>query len=141
MASVETSIPVEVVDSTTNEDGLNMFDVCCPRCSSVILRKNAAKLVKKERSLPVYARKTELDTHSGDFPTDTLDQFWTVNDMFTFENVGFTRDVDSVRYLTCADCELGPIGYHDTKEGPPTVYYIALKRTSHKSSETAKDNT
>ena len=36
--------------------------------------------------------------------------------MFDFDNVGFSRTVeDGVKYLVCADCEMGPIGYHNTK--------------------------
>ena len=54
-----------------------------------------------------------------------LKDFWKVSDMFHFENVGFSNSVDGVKYLTCADCEMGPIGWHDlqTKES-----FLALSR-------------
>lgn len=42
--------------------------------------------------------------------SDALYYRWTVKDMFSFENVGFTNSVDGIRYLTCADCDFGPIG-------------------------------
>lgn len=60
--------------------------------------------------------------------TEPLKEFWTVADMFTFENVGFSHTVDSVKFLVCADCELGPIGYHDI---PTKKSYIALARVKH----------
>ena len=31
--------------------------------------------------------------------------------MFDFDNVGFSKTVDDCKFLTCADCEIGPIGY------------------------------
>lgn len=35
-----------------------------------------------------------------------------------FENVGFSKTVDTTKYLSCADCDAGPIGYHDTQSNP-----------------------
>lgn len=35
---------------------------------------------------------------------------WSVKDIFAFDNIGFTHSVQGVKYLTCADCEFGPIG-------------------------------
>lgn len=59
---------------------------------------------------------------------EPLKEYWTVADMFSFENVGFSHTRDSIKYLVCADCELGPIGYHEitTKKS-----YIALERVKH----------
>ena len=36
-----------------------------------------------------------------------------VDDMFLFDNLGFTNTVDTTKYLACADCDVGPLGYHD----------------------------
>lgn len=33
----------------------------------------------------------------------------------TFENVGFSKSVGSLKYLTCANCDCGPLGWTDTK--------------------------
>lgn len=54
-----------------------------------------------------------------------LKDFLKVADMFHFENVGFSNTADGVKYLTCADCEMGPIGWHDlqTKEN-----FVAIAR-------------
>ncbi|PAV84154.1 hypothetical protein WR25_11359 [Diploscapter pachys] len=45
---------------------------------------------------------------------ESVSGFWSIVDMYTFENVGFTHAVDGIKYLTCADCEFGPIGYVDS---------------------------
>lgn len=57
-----------------------------------------------------------------------LTRFWVVADMFTFENIAFSHTVANTKYLICADCEIGPVGYHDlaTKR-----CYIALQRVKH----------
>lgn len=53
--------------------------------------------------------------------------FWTVSDMMAFENIGFSKNKEGIKYLICADCEVGPLGYHDTSERP-LKYYIAIER-------------
>lgn len=60
---------------------------------------------------------------------DVVQEHWLVRDMFSFENVGFTRDVGNVKFLVCADCEAGPIGWHclDDKDS----FYVALERVAH----------
>lgn len=64
-------------------------------------------------------------------PTDgeTLQDFWMVDDMFTFENVGFSNTVNSIKYLICADCEIGPVGYHDVSN--KKEFYIAHERVKY----------
>ena len=41
---------------------------------------------------------------------ETIQACLRVHDMYDFENIGFSKPVDSVKYLICADCEAGPIG-------------------------------
>jgi len=43
--------------------------------------------------------------------SDDLSRFWRVSGMFTFENIGFTNQMNGIKYLLCADCEQGPIGW------------------------------
>ena len=63
---------------------------------------------------------------SGDTPTD----FWLVKDMFDFDNVGFSNTVNGrEKYLICADCEVGPIGWHDTTN--KTEYFVAADRVQY----------
>ena len=69
----------------------------------------------------------------GSQPTgDTLTQFWLVADMFHFENVGFSKTVDGrTKYLICADCERGPIGWHDLDNR--TEFLVAAERVQYSS--------
>ena len=47
-----------------------------------------------------------------------------------FENIGFTKTVNrSVRYLACADCEMGPIGWHDVSI--PNEFYVTASRVNY----------
>lgn len=48
--------------------------------------------------------------------------------MYTFENIGFSHTVENKKYLSCADCEVGPLGYHDldTKD-----IYLAMSRVDY----------
>lgn len=79
--------------------------------------------------LPSMRKKTTITQSEGSVDGDTLTTHWLVDDMYTFENVGFTKDVGRIKYLICADCEIGPIGWHcldDTKS-----FYVALERVNH----------
>lgn len=60
--------------------------------------------------------------------TETVWQFWRVDDIFTFQNVGFSNAVGNAKYLTCADCEAGPIGFFDIEKRKS---FIALCRVQH----------
>lgn len=79
--------------------------------------------------LPSMRKKSGLSNADGSEDGDTLTAHWLVDDMFGFENVGFTKDVGRIKYLICADCEIGPIGWHclDDKK----KYYVALDRVNH----------
>lgn len=76
--------------------------------------------------LPAMRKKAAAAAGGGG---DLLREHWLVRDMFSFENVGFTRDVGNVKFLVCADCEAGPIGWHclDDKDS----FYVALERVAH----------
>ena len=47
--------------------------------------------------------------------------------MLKFDNLGFTNTVGMTKYLSCADCDLGPIGYHDLNT---KFSYVALSRVA-----------
>ncbi|XP_058389824.1 guanine nucleotide exchange factor MSS4 isoform X1 [Diceros bicornis minor] len=78
--------------------------------------------------LPSMRKKPALADGSNP-DGDLLQEHWLVDDMFIFENVGFTKDVGNIKFLVCADCEIGPIGWHclDDKKS----FYVALERVSH----------
>ena len=72
----------------------------------------------------------DKDGNSLHDKTEELGQFWLVTGMMTFENVGFTRTVGGLKYLICADCEVGPIGYQDVTESEK--HYVAVSRVQYK---------
>ena len=77
-------------------------------------------------SLPKYESKVGASGPDA----ESLVNFWHVTDMFHFENIGFSKKVGNVQYLICADCEKGPIGWHDKTDR--TKSFIALSRVQHK---------
>ncbi|KAL3860122.1 hypothetical protein ACJMK2_010287 [Sinanodonta woodiana] len=108
--------------------GKNTHNITCERCSSLILLPQKAMLhIDTEFFLPYMKKKSEVSS-PGD--GETISEFWLIDDMFQFENVGFSNTVDGVKYLICADCEIGPIGWHrlDNKK----AFYIALSRVKNK---------
>ena len=58
---------------------------------------------------------------------ETLTRFFEVGDMFQFDNLGFTKTVGNTKYLSCADCDLGPIGYHDIGT---RISYVSVDRVA-----------
>ncbi|XP_053560714.1 guanine nucleotide exchange factor MSS4 [Bombina bombina] len=109
-------------------DGKNVRAVLCQRCGCRVLSAGVAKLARRELILPLMKKKSSLkeDAHPDG---DLLVEHWLVHDMFIFENVGFTNDVGKVKYLVCADCEVGPIGWHSLEE--KNNFYVALDRVSY----------
>jgi len=49
-------------------------------------------------------------------------------DMFDFDNMGFTNTVEHIKFLSCGDCEVGPLGYHNLQTRKS---YLALARISY----------
>ncbi|NXI44776.1 MSS4 factor, partial [Galbula dea] len=107
--------------------GRNLKAVLCQRCGSRVLLPGAATFARRELLLPAMRKKAAAAAGSGS--GDVVREHWLVRDMFSFENVGFTRDVGNVKFLVCADCEAGPIGWHclDDKDS----FYVALERVAH----------
>jgi hypothetical protein len=108
----------------------NLVDIFCPRenCSSKILRANAAQLV--ERTDDTWSAIKA--GNSDETISVSTHQFWAVDDIFTFENIGFTKCIQTsdtasdnttssatlsagLRLLACAECDHGPLGYQDTR--------------------------
>uniref|UniRef100_A0A182QXS2 Guanine nucleotide exchange factor MSS4 n=1 Tax=Anopheles farauti TaxID=69004 RepID=A0A182QXS2_9DIPT len=121
--------PVSSVYSELIDDnGKNKTNVKCTHCESLILRPANGEIDHSEFDLPLAKQKRQTADKEEDFTRETLKDFWMVTDMYTFENIGFSNTVDNRKYLICADCEVGPIGYHDleTKKS-----YIALARVRH----------
>lgn len=70
-----------------------------------------------------------LPTPGEPVQEESLKRFCCVDDIFTFENMGFSKTVGDQKYLACAECELGPLGFHDlvTKKSYLSVDRVALK--------------
>lgn len=77
--------------------------------------------------LPRATAKHEVPVESE---RELLSQYWLVIDMFTFENVGFTKTVGTTKYLICADCEIGPIGFVNLED--KSKHYVALSRVKYR---------
>jgi guanine nucleotide exchange factor len=136
----ETNIE-NLIDSETNK---NSKKIRCLRCDSFILQENSGlfKSVEEPILLPSMRSKRDLSnandtkekssaSESGDtqIQNDKLKSFWCINDMLTFENIGFTNSVNNIKYLICADCEIGPVGlqYLDN----PNEFLVSIDRVKH----------
>ncbi|XP_045505171.1 guanine nucleotide exchange factor MSS4 homolog [Colias croceus] len=107
------------------EDGTNKLLVRCKFCGSKILDRKSGKYLKQEKDLPLMEQDKNSD---GQVQSEKIDEFYFVENMYTFENIGFTHTVDNYKYLSCADCDAGPVGFYDmnTKHS-----YVALSRVKH----------
>lgn len=105
------------------EHGRNKEKIICSKCSSLVLDKLVGQHVELEKMLPEPTAKSTNSSQSSKFL-----HFWMVDDIFKFENCGFSNTVDAVKYLTCADCEIGPIGYQDLNS---KLCFVALARVKH----------
>ncbi|KAG0365601.1 Mss4 protein-domain-containing protein [Gamsiella multidivaricata] len=64
---------------------------------------------------------------------DELQSFWRVTDMMAFENIGFSKMLpNGTQFLSCADCDTGPLGYHESKAPKAEKeYLVALNRVRY----------
>ncbi|XP_041051827.1 guanine nucleotide exchange factor MSS4 [Carcharodon carcharias] len=115
--------------SLVSATGTNGKAVVCERCGSRVLGPGTARYRRRELFLPSMRQRVALGTEESSVKGDMLQEHWFVDDMYTFENVGFTKNVNNIKYLVCADCEIGPIGWHclDDKKS----FYVALDRVQH----------
>ena len=104
------------------------YFLICIHCKCKVMRASVGTLIEKEYFMPNMTGKFKIGT---DPSGETLTDFWRVSDMYHFENVGFSKNVGSgtLKYLLCADCEIGPIGWHDT--ATKDEFYVAAKRVQY----------
>jgi len=135
------------VSQLVDGDNRNRFDILCPRpgCSSIILKSGSTTLTERPSVI--------LDKTDNLPPPDLLPQLpsplvpmWTwkigppANPMI-FENIGFSRDLPGVtsppsnnpitKLLTCAECDLGPLGWCEQGESGMT-YWLVCNRLGYK---------
>ncbi|XP_015116155.1 guanine nucleotide exchange factor MSS4 homolog [Diachasma alloeum] len=108
-----------------DESGRNKLKICCQFCPSVILSPAAGTFLVHEFDLPHMRSKGD----EGEEKVEKLKDYWLIEDMYMFENVSVTKTVGNVKYLACADCEIGPIGYVDQST---KMFYVALSRVIYK---------
>ncbi|CAF4873894.1 unnamed protein product [Pieris macdunnoughi] len=115
----------DAVENEYVEDGSNKLLVKCKFCGSKILERKSGKFVTKEIDLPLMEQDKRAEAK---VQYEKINQFFFVENMYTFENIGFTHTIDNCKYLSCADCDAGPVGYYnmDTKHS-----YVALSRVKH----------
>ncbi|XP_012532099.1 guanine nucleotide exchange factor MSS4 homolog [Monomorium pharaonis] len=114
----------DIIESKKDAGGKNKDKIYCIFCSSKMLNVGTARLINIDFALPYIHSKAEDKANQSEMISD----YWLIEDMYTFENIGVSHTVDNVKYLACADCERGPVGWHDlsTKKS-----YIALCRVKH----------
>jgi len=131
------------------EDGLSKLRLYCPRiaCKSVILLEGIATLVERSsvtidnsQNLPPQALLPHLPA-----PPEVIST-WKIGppaNPMIFENIGFSRTLPTdessadlsggsrlVKLLTCAECDLGPLGW--VEDGPRgTVYWLVADRVGY----------
>ena len=118
---------MEDITNLVSDDGSNAKILECQRCPCKILEKNKGKFCDdQQKELHVMHKKLE----DAGIVKENLNQFYVVDDMFEFENIGFTKSVDNdtIKYLICADCEVGPLGWHCISS---KTNFVALARVKH----------
>lgn len=116
----EAQIPEQILNNK------NKHSVRCNYCYSLILKPQFGEYVEHEFEMPLMQQKHRKNTEI--IETEVLKNFWCIDDIFTFENIGFSNTVDNRKFLICADCEMGPVGYHEIAN---KKCYVALKRVRH----------
>ena len=104
----------------------NSLWAVCQVCKSKILQPNVGVLVEREAELPPLLKKESLNTTTQEIPVERVLEFWKIKDMFHFENIGVSKTIGSTKYLLCADCEIGPVGYHLITN--PQAFFLAANR-------------
>lgn len=125
--------PEAHLDTETNKNTMRMR---CLRCDSLILEPSTAVFTKHESLVEIPSMKKKHDlvaNKSSDgaevIHNDSHDRFWLLTDMLTFENIGFTNTVDQKKYLICADCEIGPLGFQNLEK--PNEFLVCVERVKY----------
>lgn len=139
-------IPFIGMEQVPSVGDRNTQTIVCSFCDDIILRPQTAILTTKPTLLPQMNVKKEpttetdatnrLSINGSDHTCDSLESFWLVSDMFTFENVGFSNTVNNqTKYLVCANCERGPIGFSPINPSTRQLekeFYVAIDRIKYK---------
>ena len=78
-----------------------------------------------QKFLPSMTEKYQIGSEPSG---EDVELFWKVEEQLHFENVGFSKTVNGEKFLICADCERGPIGW--TQLSQPQSY-VAIDRVKY----------
>jgi hypothetical protein len=102
---------------TTNEEKLK-----CKFCNSQILSEKIGKMIyDRTIDIPLMMQKKDYT----EIEKEDIKKFCIVEKVFDFDNVGVTRSHEGRVYLTCSECDMGPIGLKDPDS---TQYLVAIER-------------
>lgn len=94
-------------DQIESRTQTNKNKIRCSRCDSLILQPNASTFKEYSKPIPIPSINQKKDLVKTNLEYLDSTKFWLVNDMYTFENIGFTNLVENKKYLICSDCEIG----------------------------------
>ncbi|KAG8951404.1 hypothetical protein FRC04_006175 [Tulasnella sp. 424] len=133
------SIQDLVTDDPSTGGQSNKYKLVCPRdgCRSVILLPGVAKLVEaaaveldSPKDLPPPSVLAPLPS-----PPETMEWWLVAPNPMRFENIGFSKTVNTpgglLKMLSCADCDLGPLGYSEVRS---TEFWVACSRVAYRES-------
>ena len=125
-----------LVDVQVNaETKKNNKKMRCLRCNSLVLEMDVAVYRENESPIEIPSMKKKQDLVMNSKSNDAIiisessSRFWLLNDMLQFENIGFTNTVDKKKYLICADCEIGPLGFQNLDK--PNEFLVCVERVRY----------
>ncbi|KAG5519812.1 hypothetical protein PMAC_000085 [Pneumocystis sp. 'macacae'] len=126
-----------IINCDIPEEIRNAETLYCPypKCKSVILLKGMGVLV--------YRKNRIFHKNGSISSSDIMSTFWTVSSPFVFENLGFSRNIEgNIKFLTCADCDRGPLGYYDPNvlNNGKEEYLLATDKVAYGISSNADKN-
>jgi len=112
-----------------NIDGKNSKLIVCKACKCKILRPNNGTLQVLDSTMGFLPNERQQpSTSDASVLGETLKYYWVLTDVFQFDNIGFSRNNKEKKYLTCADCERGILGFQDLST---MKIYLAHKRIDY----------
>eukprot|EP01113_Clastostelium_recurvatum_P035073 TRINITY_DN483_c0_g1_i3.p1 TRINITY_DN483_c0_g1~~TRINITY_DN483_c0_g1_i3.p1 ORF type:complete len:143 (+),score=19.45 TRINITY_DN483_c0_g1_i3:107-535(+) len=138
-SSTTAASPSPIAAELLDADAKNAKRIKCRLCNCLILREHIGVLQDREIFLhhSRQPRVVEEPAPAATAPAgETVRNFWVVDDMFRFENIGFTKPIDdpasphttTYKYLTCADCEKEVLGI---QIGGEAHLYLSCERVDY----------
>eukprot|EP00747_Dinoflagellata_sp_TGD_P168474 gnl/TRDRNA2_/TRDRNA2_194923_c0_seq1.p1 gnl/TRDRNA2_/TRDRNA2_194923_c0~~gnl/TRDRNA2_/TRDRNA2_194923_c0_seq1.p1 ORF type:complete len:276 (+),score=43.08 gnl/TRDRNA2_/TRDRNA2_194923_c0_seq1:22-828(+) len=120
-------------------EATNTADLLCPRCDVILLCAGKGIFESRTTTLPWTSARD-----AGSAAEEDVSEFWAVHDLYSFDNVAFSKSVGERKFLCCPDCELGPLGFREVQPGevwppvegaPAAPTYVAACRVVQASAE------